>query len=148
MRPISYMPWSPAHGQASAKKDEPMSIGVRYDANTVKRDAMLGVHVNVRWNRPGAAPMTLVDVGIPPGFELIGEDLEKLVEKKQIERYSNTGRQLILYLAEVAQDKPVTIDYRLRARYPVRAKTPVSRAYPYYQPEAAAKADPVEVVIK
>lgn len=141
---VHHMPWT----NSGVKKDEPMTIGVRYDATAVKRDALLGVHVNVRWNLPGAAQMTLVDLGIPPGFDLVSEDLEKLVETKVIERYSNTGRQLIVYLTAVAQDKPVTIDYRLRARYPVRAKTPASRAYPYYQPEAAAKADPVELVIK
>jgi uncharacterized protein YfaS (alpha-2-macroglobulin family) len=125
-----------------------MNIAVKYDTTTVRKDALLGVHVSVRWNRPGAAPMTLVDLGIPPGFELISEDLDKLVDSKQIERYSNTGRQLIVYLDAVAHDKPVTLDYRLRARYSVRAKTPASRAYPYYQPEAGAKAYPVELTIK
>jgi alpha-2-macroglobulin-like protein len=141
---VHHMPWT----ASPEKQEEAMSIGVKYDATTVKQDAMLGVHVDVRWNRPFAAAMTLVDLGIPPGFELVSEDLEKLVEKKQIERYSNTGRQLIVYLTAVTQEKPVALDYRLRARYPVRVKTPASRAYPYYQPEAGAKAEPVELTIQ
>jgi uncharacterized protein YfaS (alpha-2-macroglobulin family) len=143
---VHYIPWQKA--QKSEKSEEPMNIAVKYDATTVRKDALLGVHVSVRWNRPGAAPMTLVDLGIPPGFELLSEDLDKLVDGKQIERYTDTGRQLIVYLSAVAQDKPASFDFRLRARYPVRAKTPASRAYPYYQPEAGAKADPVELIIK
>jgi uncharacterized protein YfaS (alpha-2-macroglobulin family) len=125
-----------------------MRIAVRYDTTTVKQDALLPVHVDVSWSRPGAALMTLVDLGVPPGFDVVGEDLDALVEKKQIERYSNTGRQLIIYLSQVARDKPVSLSYRLRARYPVRVKTPASRAYPYYQPEAVGKAEPVELLVQ
>lgn len=143
---VHYLPWSQAQRTGSAP--EPMSIAVRYDSTTVKRDQLLGVHVTVRWNGHGAAEMTLVDLGIPPGFELVGEDLDELVGRGAIQRWSRTGRQLIVYLTRVAGDKPVELSYRLRARYPVRAKTPASRAYPYYQPEAVGKAAPVELTVQ
>lgn len=141
---VHYLPWS----QAGTKPEpEPMNISVRYDHTTVKQDQLLPVHVSVRWNGAGAADMTLVDLGVPPGFDLLGEDLDDLVARGTIQRWSRTGRQLIVYLTRVT-DKPTELTYRLRARYPIRAKTPSSRAYPYYQPEATGKSPPVELTVQ
>jgi hypothetical protein len=139
-----YVPW---RGPAVAVK-EPLEIDVAYDATTVKQDQMLGCRVTVRYNRPGIAKMTIVDLGIPPGFQVQTAAFQALKDRGVIERYSVTGRQVILYFSEIHSGRPVVFDYRLKAKFPVRAKTPVSTAYQYYEPEVRAEAVPVQLTIQ
>jgi uncharacterized protein YfaS (alpha-2-macroglobulin family) len=139
-----YVPWAaPEPGPES-----PMSIAVRYDTTELKKDDILSCQVDIRYNRDGIAQMTLVDLGIPPGFDVIPEPLESLKEKRIIERYSVTGRQVILYLREIRGGQPVSLSYQLRAKFPVRAKTPPSVVYQYYAPEVRAEAAPAEITVK
>lgn len=42
----------------------------------------------------------------------------------------------------------MTVKFRLRAKYPIRAKTFASRVYEYYDPAVTATADPVELEVK
>ena len=126
---------------------EEMSIDVDYDTTTLKKDDTLTCSVTVRYNLPGSANMTIVDLGIPPGFALMPEAFEALKEKGVIERYSLTGRQAILYLREIVGGRPVRFSYKLRAKFPVKVKTPSSAVYQYYKPEARAEAAPVQLQV-
>ncbi len=92
--------------------------------------------------------MVIVDLGIPPGFEVLSEDFEGLVAKKVIQRYSQTGRQVICYFDRIEREAPIEFTYRMKAKYPIRAKTPRSVVYEYYNPEVRDVAPPVEVVVR
>ena len=141
-----YLPW-PEKRVAPAGK-EPIEIAVAYDTTTVKKDDLLKCRVTIRYNREGAAQMTLVDLGIPPGFQLQTETFESLKERGVIERYSVTGRQVIVYFREIPGNRPVEFEYQLKAKFPVRAKTPVSTVYQYYEPEVRAEAAPVVLTVQ
>jgi CD109 antigen len=91
--------------------------------------------------------MVIVDLGLPPGFTLIPDKLNGLVESEIIEKYSTTGRQIIIYLREVAHGKPIEIKYQLLAKYPLKAKTPKSAVYEYYNPEIRVEAEPIQLVV-
>jgi CD109 antigen len=91
--------------------------------------------------------MVIVDLGLPPGFTLIPDKLNRLVESETIEKYSTTGRQIIIYLREVAHGKPIEIKYQLLAKYPLKAKTPKSAVYEYYNPEIRVEAEPIQLVV-
>ena len=140
-----YLPWPATPKPAHLK--QPLEIDVEYDATTVKRDETLTAKVTIRYNRPGAAQMTIVDLGIPPGFQVLTEAFDTLKKKGIIEKYTLTGRQVTLYFRTIPGGKPITFEYRLRAKYPVRAKTPPSRTYQYYEPEVNAEAQPVLLTI-
>lgn len=43
---------------------------------------------------------------------------------------------------------PVDVTYRLRARYPIKAKVPSSSAYDYYNPGTQDSQAPVEFVVE
>ncbi len=137
-----HMPWGDRPREAV---DEPMTLAVVYDASRIAVGDELTCAVTVAYRRPGAAQMTLVDLGVPPGFDVLTADLDLLVAWGRIERYELSGSQLTVYLRSVTQDRPVEFQYRLRARYPVRAQTPPSQAYPYYEPDVRADAPPVEL---
>lgn len=137
-----YVPWE----TVPPPSQELISIQVDYDRTELTMQDLLGCTVHLAKNRPGKAMMLVVDVGIPPGFDVLSEDLDALVGNA-IQKYQIAGRQIILYLDELDHETPVTLAFRLKARFPVRAKTPQSVAYEYYNPEIRAVAEPREIVV-
>jgi uncharacterized protein YfaS (alpha-2-macroglobulin family) len=133
--------------KVSPIRQEPMTINVEYDRTQLAAEDIINVTATVNNNRPGKAKMVIVDLGLPPGFTLVPDDLNSLVEKQVIEKYSTTGRQIIVYLREVDHKKPVSLSYQLLAKYPLRAKTPKSAVYEYYNPEIRSEAKPIELVV-
>jgi CD109 antigen len=124
-----------------------MTINVEYNRTQLVTDDIINVTATVTNNRPGRAKMVIVDLGLPPGFTLIPDNLNRLVEDEVIEKYSTTGRQIIIYLREVVHDKPIELKYQLLAKYPLKVKTPESTIYEYYNPEVRAEAKPVQLIV-
>jgi len=139
-----YMPY-PRRG--ISKPVEPMSIRVDYDRTQLVTEDIINVTATVTNQRPGKVKMVIVDLGLPPGFTLIADKLNRLVEKEAIEKYTVTGRQIIVYLREVDRDKPVRIEYQLLAKYPLKAKTPKSVVYEYYDPDIRSEAKPIQLKV-
>ena len=55
---------------------EPLSIGVAYDRTQLQQDDIATATATVKNNLNKAANMVMVDLGIPPGFDLLSEDLQ------------------------------------------------------------------------
>lgn len=95
----------------------------------------------------------MVDLGIPPGFEVSGEDFAGLVDSTRsknggkLEKYTITAKQVILYFDGLSARQRVDFSYKLRAKFPVHAKTFVSRVYEYYNPTVEDKTKPVELTV-
>jgi hypothetical protein len=88
--------------------------------------------------------MVMVDLGIPPGFELQSEDLQGMVERtagkqsERLEKFSMTATQAILYFDSIGPHDSFEVRYRLRSKYPIRAQGFISRVYEYYDPSITA----------
>jgi predicted transcriptional regulator len=124
-----------------------LAIDVEYDKRELEMNDTVVSHVRVETRRPGRAEMVIVDLGIPPGFSVETADLTELVDNATIQKYSLTGRQIIIYLDKIESGKPVEFDYRLRATMPVVASSGVSRVYEYYNTDVEAISQPVEMVV-
>jgi len=59
-----------------------------------------------------------------------------------------TATQAILYFDTFAPGDTINLKYRLRAKYPLRAKTFSSRVYEYYDPAVSATARPVQLEVR
>ena len=66
----------------------------------------------------------------------------------RLEKFSLTATQAILYFDSFAPGDTVKLHFRLRAKYPIRARTFKSRVYEYYDPEVSALARPVQLEVK
>ncbi len=139
--------YTPYPKEIKIPQQELLTIKVEYDRTQLAADDIINVTAKVTNNRPGKAKMVIVDLGLPPGFTLLPDKLNRLVEDKIIEKYSTTGRQIIVYLREVAHGQPIEIKYQLLAKYPLKAKTPKSTVYEYYNPDVKAEAKPVELAV-
>jgi uncharacterized protein YfaS (alpha-2-macroglobulin family) len=132
---------------------EALSIDVAYDRAKLAQDDIVTAKVTVRNNLAKTANMIMVDLGIPPGFDLLSEDLQTLQEKSVggkaggLEKFSLTATQAILYFNALAPNQKVTFTYRLRAKYPIRAKTFESKVYEYYDPDVQSVARPVQLEV-
>lgn len=143
-----FVPWQ--HDGAS----EPLAIVVKYDRTRLAQSEIVTGTATIHNNMDKTAKMVMVDLGIPPGFELQSEDLQKMVERTagkksgRLEKFSMTATQAILYFDSIAPHDSFEVRYRLRAKYPIRAQGFVSRVYEYYDPNVTATATPVEFEVK
>jgi len=103
--------------------------------------------VDLTWHREEDVRMPVVEVGVPPGFEVLAEDLDELKNTAALQRYSIEPERVVLYLDRVSKLNPSHMKYRMRALRQGRVKTPPSRAYPYYEPEAGSLVVPRSVSI-
>jgi hypothetical protein len=143
-----YLPWD------ERAAGEPLSIDVAYDRTRLAQDDIATASATVRNNLQKAANMVMVDLGIPPGFDLLSEDLQDYQAKSahrksgHLSKFSLTATQALLYFDSFAPGEVVTLKYRLRAKYPIRARTFKSQVYEYYDPEIASVARPVQLEVR
>jgi len=143
-----FLPWD------EKPANEPLSIEVAYDRTHLAQDDIALATATIKNHLPQAANMVMVDLGIPPGFDLLREDLQTYQEKSagrksgRLEKFSLTATQAILYFNSFAPGETVGLPFRLRAKYPIRARTFQSRVYEYYDPAVNAVARPVPLEVR
>jgi len=143
-----FLPWS------QKPAGEALSIDVAYDRTHLAQDDIATATAAIRNNLTKPANMVMVDLGIPPGFDLLSEDLQEYVEKSagqksgRLEKFSLTATQAILYFDALAPAAELSVKFRLRAKYPIRAQTFASRVYEYYDPEVSSVARPVQLEVR
>ncbi len=139
-----FVPWQ------TERAAEPLAIAVTYDRTRLAEDQVVTATATIRNNMDKTAEMVMVDLGIPPGFELLSEDLQNMVEKTasaksgRLEKFSMTATQAILYFDSIAPHDSFEVRYRLQAKYPIRVKGFASRVYEYYDPSVSASARPAQ----
>jgi hypothetical protein len=143
-----FLPWD------EKPASEPLSIDVIYDRTHLAQDDIATASATVKNNLDKTAKMVMLDLGIPPGFDLLSEDLQAYQEKSvglksgHLSKFSLTATQAILYFDAFAPGDAVAIKFRLRAKYPIRAQTFKSRVYEYYDPEISSVARPVQLEVR
>ena len=143
-----FIPWE------QKPANEPLSIDVAYDRTHLAQNDIATATATVRNNLDKTANMVMVDLGIPPGFDLLSEDLQAYQEKSagsktgRLEKFNLTATQAILYFNAFGPGETVTLRFRLRAKYPIRARTFQSRVYEYYDPEVSSIARPVQLEVR
>ncbi len=143
-----FLPWD------AKPADEPLSIEVAYDRTRLAQDDIATATATIKNNLTQTANMVMVDLGIPPGFDLLSEDLQAYQEKSaglksgRLEKFSLTATQAILYFDSFTPGETASLEFRLRAKYPIRAQTFQSRVYEYYDPEVKSVARPVQLGVR
>lgn len=154
-----YLPWETlAQYPDLLPREDLVSIDVTYDRAELAVNDAVTVNVTVSLNQPGGkAESALIDLGLPPGFTVMSEDLDALVTRfndvpgdydfPAIQRYELTGRQILVYITNLSEGKPLQFSYRLLAKFPLRAQTPASNAYDYYNPDVNGLDNPQMLVV-
>jgi uncharacterized protein YfaS (alpha-2-macroglobulin family) len=140
---VYWLPANPSVAVTPAHKPEPLQIELRYDHATLAVNDLLKCTVTVKNNTGNMVNMAIVDLGIPPGFDVDTSAFEAMQQNGQVAKFDVTGNQVILYLRELSESTPFQFSYSLRAKYPLRVQTPRSTVYEYYQPQNRAESEPV-----
>ncbi|KAK9981497.1 hypothetical protein ABG768_001027 [Culter alburnus] len=90
------------------------------------------------------ATMTILDIGIPTGFNVENKDLEKLstgkerfIQKFEMDKRLSERGSLILYLDKVLHIEPQKISFRMHKMFDVGLLQPAAvTIYEYYSPNA------------
>ncbi len=125
-----------------------MRLDVQYDRTELAVNEIIVATATVELLTPGGANMLLVRLGIPPGFELLREDWEALVDDGVISDYEQHANEVHAYLSRVATNQPIELTYRLQARLPIIANTPGSSAIDFYRPDQRDDVEPVLIVVR
>ncbi|MFH1530370.1 MAG: hypothetical protein ABIK09_06495 [Pseudomonadota bacterium] len=135
-----FIPWA----DSDIPADGPISIDVSYDKTQLQVDDQVTATVTVTANSAAVQGMVLVDLGLPPGFQLETDDLVAQKAEMVISEFEVTGKQLLLYLDSLAIGEPRVVTYKLTALYPLKAQTGGSQAYAYYNAEVKGEEEPTE----
>ena len=125
----------------------PLTISVDYDKTQLLTTDTANVTVTIHNQTDDRAEMPLIDVGVPPGFTVDSSQLEAKEADGTISKYTVAERQIIIYLLKLDGNATVTLHYALHAKYPIKAKTPLSKVYPYYNPEKESISPPQDISV-
>jgi alkylhydroperoxidase/carboxymuconolactone decarboxylase family protein YurZ len=125
-----------------------LDVSVDYDRTKLSTTDTLKATATLKYNGDVPTYMVIVDLGIPPGFNVDAGDFAEMVGAKKIEKFTVTARQVTLYLGDVKPGDEMKFTYSLKPKYPIKAKTPATAAYEYYTPANRATAKPVELVVE
>ncbi|GMV39702.1 MAG: hypothetical protein AMXMBFR64_14180 [Myxococcales bacterium] len=132
-----HLPWADVSGDPEG----PLAISVAYDKTSLQVNDTVQATVTVKNLTAATLSMVLVTVGLPPGFQVVDEDLEAYKADGLLSKFEKTGKQLTLYMFELPAMADQAYTYRLLATMPVKAADGGAAAYPYYEPDEKSVAE-------
>ncbi len=117
---------------------EPLAIRITYAASSSRVGEWLPASASVTNRMRDTMPMILLDLPIPPGFEMDTAALDGHVAAGRIAKYELTPRSAVVYLRQLAPGATLGLDYRIRATMPVEVEAAAPTASEYYNPAIRA----------
>ncbi len=124
---------------ASGAKAASLSIATSFDRRRVKSGEALRLKVVVKNRGRRRVAMPLVDLALPPGFDVDAAGLATLVKDKKVEKVQRVGNHARLYLSKLGGHHALRFSLKLKSKYPLRVQARPSVVYEYYKPENRAE---------
>lgn len=115
-----------------------LDIDVSWDKTQLQAEDTVVATVTATNLTDAQLDMVMIDLGVPPGFDVLTDSLDAAVASGAIMKYELPGQQVTLYLDKIAPMGVFELPVSLRARYPLEAKAPASSAWLYYDPATRA----------
>jgi uncharacterized protein YfaS (alpha-2-macroglobulin family) len=134
--------------KADPTKPGALGIDVAYDRTELSVGQTVRATAAVT-NRTGAdAAMVMLELPVPAGFAPVADDFEALVRAGTAAKYQVQARGVLVYLRNLAPDKPLSLTYRLTATTPAKVTAPPARVYEYYNPDRLGRSSEVQFTVK
>lgn len=147
----SPVPYSIAVGYHAVKPesavDSPLAWDVQLAASSTGEGEALEVIATLANTTAEGLPMTLAVVGLPGGLEPRHDQLKELVQEGVIDFYEVIGRDVALYLRDMAPNEEKRIVLSTIAAIPGEWTGSASRANLYYTPETRLWTEGLKVTI-
>src|SRR5579863_5884676 len=122
--------WLPARmdnresSETTVSSAEQLQIDIQYDRTILAVNDQITCTVKIVNNTGRQINMAMVDLGIPPGFDVDAGSFESMQHSGRIAKFEITGNRVILYLRALSEATPLRFNYSLRAKYPLRIQSP------------------------
>lgn len=118
---------------------QPLASGLRVTAQDPGRAVRVGdnLAMRVRVDNPGndVVPVPMVVIPVPPGFRVVASSLEGLQRLDTVDRATDQGSEIHVYLSRLDGGKHIDLDYRLEATAACRVTQRSAHGYAYYDPD-------------
>jgi uncharacterized protein YfaS (alpha-2-macroglobulin family) len=128
-------------------KEQPFLVRLDYDRTELRIGDSVKATAHVSSQNDRSA-MVMVDLPVPAGFALTGDDLAALVKAGRIARYQVQGDKVLVYLRSLAPKAPLELSYRLRATMAAKIQAPGARVYEYYDPDREGHSAGARFIVK
>jgi len=126
-----------------------LELDVEYETEGIEVNDMISVNVRTEYTGfSNSTGMMLIDIGVPTGFSPVTGTLDDLLENERITRYEIAGRKVIIYVNDLPRGEELVFEFKMIAKFPVKAQIPDSRAYSYYKPEVKGEVKGAEIEVK
>jgi len=122
----------------------PINLSLIYNTKRLNKGETVRVDATASYVETGNVPFAIVDIGIPPGFEVNPGDFMRLRAKGIIDRYEIDRGRVILYFSNLGQKG---FRFGMKAVTKGRVMMPEARIYDYYNPQVIHVAKPVELTV-
>ncbi len=141
-----YLPWDLVGPSPS---EEIVTIDVSYDRTSLEVDETVLVTATVQNRSDARLDMLMIDLGVPPGFDVQMSDFGRYIDDESIPvtRVERAGRQLTVYVYGLDPAESLVLDYHLRATMPMEARTPPSAVWLYYDSETRTESEPIDIEV-
>lgn len=130
------------------REDAPLAIELQYDRTQLVVDDVLEAVAVVKNQMHEPAPMVIIDLPIPPGFEVEARGFDQLAGNGRIAKYQLTPRNVIVYVRDLKQSSTLKLPYRLRATMPVKAESTAAVVYEYYDSDRRGVSDTLLLTVE
>ncbi|MBX7173681.1 MAG: carboxypeptidase regulatory-like domain-containing protein [Pyrinomonadaceae bacterium] len=143
-----YIDWKDS--EASGKNtNQSRQLRLDYKCDKQNAEIMQEVNCSAEAERVGfqGYGMLLAEIGIPPGADVSRESLEEALKNDwSLSRYDILPDRIIFYMWSKAGG--TKINFKFKPRYGMKALTPASIVYDYYNEEAKAIVAPLKFEVK
>ncbi len=143
-----YVDWQEAN-ISNRNTNQSRQIRLDYSCDKLNIEIMEEVACDVKAERIGfrGYGMLLAEIGIPPGADVDRESLEDAFKKDwSLSRYDILPDRIIVYMW--ARPGGTEFSFKFKPRYGIKAQTPASVVYDYYNDEARALVAPLRFEVK
>lgn len=131
----------------STESNEPLSIAIDYDRTELSVTDEIAATATVRNNLATAAPMVILDLPIPAGFAVAGDELDEAQAQGRVAKFEITPRAIVVYLLAIEAGQEFELKCRLCATMPVEVTAPAPTAYLYYDPDQRGEGPPNRIIV-
>jgi len=141
-----YLPWVHTAKEENVHHEDKSSDALRLRVQYEKQSAKAGENIrcNIEAERIGfrGYGMMLAEIGLPPGAEVDRSSIETAMKESgwDINQYEVLPDRLVVYLWPHAGG--TKFSFTFKPRFGMKALTPPSTLYDYYNPEAQAVVEP------
>ncbi len=114
-------------------------LTLTYDRAEVKVNERITATAELSNRKPEQVPMVMLELPIPPGFVLEGDELVRLAASPAIAKVQRKPAKVLLYLRALDRGQTLRLNYRLRATTPGKVTAAPGVAWEYYNPEPQSR---------